>query len=116
MADASARMIEVAVVYALPHEQRVWRGLMPQGATVQAALRASGLLDQYPTVEKLIRAKGNVGIFGKPVKLDAQLKAHDRVEVYRPLAVDPKEARRRRAGLRGAKSNAKSSAVPPAVR
>jgi len=58
---------------------------LPEGATVRDALLAAGM-----TAEK-------VGIFGKLVKLETRLADGDRVEIYRPLAVDPKEARRRRA-------------------
>ena len=58
---------------------------LPAGATVRDALAASGL-------------EGHAcGIFGKRVALDRKLAEGDRVEIYRPLAMDPKEARRRRA-------------------
>ena len=58
---------------------------LPAGATVRDALAASGL-------------EGHAcGIFGKRVTLDRKLAEGDRVEIYRPLALDPKEARRRRA-------------------
>lgn len=58
---------------------------LPAGATVRDALAASGL-------------EGHAcGIFGKRVTLDRKLAEGDRVEVYRPLALDPKEARRQRA-------------------
>ena len=58
---------------------------LPAGATVRDALAASGL--EGPAC----------GIFGKRVALDRKLAEGDRVEIYRPLALDPKEARRRRA-------------------
>lgn len=58
---------------------------LPAGATVRDALAASGL------------AGHACGIFGKRVALDRKLAEGDRVEIYRPLALDPKEARRRRA-------------------
>lgn len=58
---------------------------LPDGATVRDALAASGM-------------KGSqVGIFGRKVSIDTRLADGDRVEIYRPLAMDPKEARRRRA-------------------
>ncbi|HVJ12763.1 MAG TPA: RnfH family protein [Burkholderiales bacterium] len=62
---------------------------LPAGATVRDALAASGYelsLEGQPC-----------GIFGKRVALDRKLAEGDRVEVYRPLAMDPKEARRQRA-------------------
>ena len=58
---------------------------LPAGATVRDALAASGLGGQA------------FGIFGKRVELDHRLADGDRVEIYRPLAMDPKEARRQRA-------------------
>ena len=58
---------------------------LPAGATVRDALAASGL-DGHAC-----------GIFGKRVALDRKLADGDRVEIYRPLAMDPKEARRQRA-------------------
>ena len=58
---------------------------LPAGATVRDALAASGF-------------EGHAfGIFGERVALDHRLADGDRVEIYRPLAMDPKEARRRRA-------------------
>ena len=58
---------------------------LPAGATVRDALAAAGLEGQA------------FGIFGKRVELDHRLADGDRVEIYRPLAMDPKEARRQRA-------------------
>ena len=62
---------------------------LPAGATVRDALAASGFEP---------RLEGHAfGIFGKRVELDRRLNDGDRVEIYRPLVLDPKEARRRRA-------------------
>lgn len=78
--------MRVELVYALP-ERAEHRTLdLPPGATARDALDAAGLTDVHA-----------VGVFGKRVPLDQTLREGDRVEVYRPLAVDPKEARRRRA-------------------
>ena len=41
--------------------------------------------------------RGRIGVFGKTVNPDTRLSDGDRVEIYRSLALDPKEARRRRA-------------------
>jgi len=77
--------LKVEVVYARPDGAQAVDVRLAEGATVRDALAASGL-------------KGNqVGIFGKRVTLDTRLADGDRVEIYRPLAIDPKEARRRRA-------------------
>jgi uncharacterized protein len=83
--------MKVEVVDARPGAARVVKVDLPAGATVRDALAASGL-------------EGNTaGIFGKRAALDQPLKDGDRVEIYRPLAIDPKEARRRRARPRSAK-------------
>jgi len=87
--------IDIEVVYALPAEQKLLTVRVGADATVGQAIRASGLLECYPELE-LMQVK--VGIFGKIVALDRRLRAGDRIEIYRPLTVDPKDARRRRAG------------------
>ena len=94
--------IEVEVVYALPAEQAVMRLRLAAGATVLQAIQQSGLLVRYP---QIVRATARVGVFGKIVALDARLSGGDRVEIYRPLTVDPKEARRRRVKLRISKKS-----------
>jgi uncharacterized protein len=86
--------IEVAVVYALAAEQALVQVTLPPGATVQAAIAASGLASRY---REITQTPLQVGVFGKRVTLDTPLRGGDRVEIYRPLTVDPKEARRRRA-------------------
>ncbi|MCB1907450.1 MAG: RnfH family protein [Rhodocyclaceae bacterium] len=87
--------IDIEVVYALPQRQEVVRLKLAEGATVQQAIDASGLLQRHPELEPGKRNK--VGIFAKLTKLDAPLRDRDRVEIYRPLIADPKEVRRRRA-------------------
>jgi putative ubiquitin-RnfH superfamily antitoxin RatB of RatAB toxin-antitoxin module len=80
--------VRVEVVYALPRRQeRVQLDLAP-GCTVQDAIQASGLAQIEP---------GRVGVWGRPVSLQTRLCEQDRVEIYRPLIADPKEARRKRA-------------------
>jgi putative ubiquitin-RnfH superfamily antitoxin RatB of RatAB toxin-antitoxin module len=66
---------------------------LPAGATVGDALRQSGLLERHSEIE-LDSLK--VGVWGKLRPLTDVLRDGDRVEVYRPLKVDPKEARRQR--------------------
>ncbi|MCU7844712.1 MAG: RnfH family protein [Candidatus Thiodiazotropha sp. (ex Monitilora ramsayi)] len=62
--------------------------------TAQQAIEKSGILDRFPEID----LKSNkIGIFGKAAKLDAELADGDRVEIYRPLIADPKEARKKRA-------------------
>jgi putative ubiquitin-RnfH superfamily antitoxin RatB of RatAB toxin-antitoxin module len=66
---------------------------LPGGATVADALRASGLLGRHGLVADVSLA---VGVWGRLRALDSPLRDADRVEVYRGLLVDPKEARRQR--------------------
>ncbi len=86
--------INVEVVYALPHEQALLKVKVPQGSTVQDAIRLSGVLEKHPEIDL---SKNKLGIFGKLSKPDAVLRDRDRVEIYRPLIADPKEIRRQRA-------------------
>ena len=89
----AAGEIEVEVVYALPHEQALVRVRLPPGATVAAAISASGLPQRYPQID---RVPLRVGVFGELTGLAAPLNDGERVEIYRPLTVDPKAARHRR--------------------
>jgi putative ubiquitin-RnfH superfamily antitoxin RatB of RatAB toxin-antitoxin module len=82
--------MKIEVVYALPENARALSVELAPGATVQDALAASGFRIQNHAV----------GIFGKRVALEHPLADGDRVEIYRPLAMDPKEARKRRAQKR----------------
>lgn len=88
------REVTVEVVYALPDRQTLLTLTVPAGATVREALVLSGLPAIYPEIDS---ARNRIGIFGKRVPPDTRLNNGDRVEIYRPLTVDPKEARRRRA-------------------
>jgi len=86
--------IVVEVVYALPEKQYLQRVTLEDGATVEEAIRASGLLALRSDIDL---AKNKVGIYSRPVKLADNVKDGDRVEIYRPLIADPKELRRQRA-------------------
>jgi uncharacterized protein len=84
--------IRVEVVYALPQGEESANVALAAGATAAQAVRASGILARHPDIEPL-----RLGIYGRVVSGDTALADGDRVEIYRPLVVDPKEARRRRA-------------------
>jgi putative ubiquitin-RnfH superfamily antitoxin RatB of RatAB toxin-antitoxin module len=92
MSDA---LIEVEVAYATSGEQIIVALKLPEGATVEEAIKASGLRACFPEIDQ---AQLQAGIFGRVCTLDQRLKQADRVEIYRPLKHDPKEARRQRAG------------------
>ena len=66
-------------------------------ATVLDAIRASGVLVRFAQIDISTQS---VGVWGRRCALDTALAEGDRVEIYRPLATDPKEARRRRAARR----------------
>lgn len=87
-------MIEVEVIYALPEKQCLVSLSLPCGSTVQQAIVASGLLATMPDGHL---TSVEAGIFGKPVGLTHVLEPGDRVEIYRPLQVDPRRARQLRA-------------------
>ena len=89
-----SEMINVEIVYALPHEQALLKLKLPAGATVAEAVRASGIAEKHPEIDL---AQNKLGIFGKLTKADTVLRDRDRVEIYRPLVADPKEIRRKRA-------------------
>ena len=79
------------------------------GATVAALIDASGLAARYPLFDF---AQAQVGIWGKLVPRDTLARAHDRIEIYRPLLVDPKVARARRAQKRNKKRPAGAGSAP----
>jgi hypothetical protein len=90
-------LIRVELAHALPHVQRLVALELPSGATVREALNASGLLKRVPAAE---RARLRYGIYGGPAGLERRLRDGDRIDILRPLAMDPKEARRLRARRR----------------
>ncbi len=90
--------IHAEVVYALPEKQYLRKVTLPENATVQQAIDASGLLTLRTDIDL---AKNKVGIYSRPVKLSDAVQEGDRVEIYRPLIADPKELRRMRAEQSG---------------
>lgn len=86
--------LTVEVVLALPDRQLLRRVSLPAGATVAAAIAAAGFENEYPGVVEQDR----IGIFSRRATLQQPVREGDRIEIYRPLALDPKDARRRRAG------------------
>lgn len=91
-----AKLIKLEVVYALPNEQTLLAFSAPQDISIKEAIKISGILKQHPDIDL---ANQQVGIFSKRILNidDHALEDGDRIEIYRPLQVDPKEARRRRA-------------------
>ena len=90
-------MIHIEVVYALRDEQALIALEVPEGVTARQAVERSGLAARFPEIDP---ARVKLGIFGCVTSADTILRDGDRVEVYRPLEADPKDARRTRAGPR----------------
>ncbi len=102
MGEAGPR---VDVVYALPDRQRLVTLALPlTGLTAQAAVEQSGLLDEFPELRERTLV---LGVFGAACAADRPLRDRDRVEIYRPLRVDPRAQRRERAA--GKSRSAKKS-------
>jgi putative ubiquitin-RnfH superfamily antitoxin RatB of RatAB toxin-antitoxin module len=91
IAEAS---IKVEVAFARPDEQMLVSVTGAEGITVREAIERSGILGRCPEIDLAVN---KVGIFGKVARLDQGLRAGDRVEIYRPLIADPKQARKKRA-------------------
>lgn len=99
MSDIETIAVEVA--YALPDKQKIVSLLVEPGTTALQAVKKSGIVDLFPEIDV---ENSKMGIFGQSLGTkglqkahEHQLKAGDRVEIYRPLIADPKEVRRRRA-------------------
>ena len=88
-----AEVIQVEMAYAEPSRQFLRRMELRAGATVAEAIEASGVAREFGIDSGMLDA----GIWSRPVRRDRVLADGDRVELYRPLRIDPKEARRRRA-------------------
>jgi hypothetical protein len=91
-------MLKLEVVYATPERQARYPLELEEGATVREAIERSGVLGAFPEIDL---GRNRIGIRGRLVSLGARLADGDRVEILRPLAADPKEARRRRAARKG---------------
>lgn len=91
--DAANEQINVSVCYATDTVEFLQALRLDAGATIADALNVSGLALAVPEIDLETMV---VGVYGKKKPRDTVLREHDRVEVYRPLIADPKNARRRR--------------------
>jgi putative ubiquitin-RnfH superfamily antitoxin RatB of RatAB toxin-antitoxin module len=84
--------MQIGVAYSEPSQQ-IWLNIeVPDCATVKDAIDRSGILKLFPHIDL---ESQKVGVFGKLVKLDAGLRAGDRIEIYRPIICDPQTVPRR---------------------
>ena len=90
-------MPEIEVAYGTADAQVLYRLNLADGCTAREAVRLSPLAADFPDAD----LNAPLGIFGRQVKDDTVLQNGDRVELYRPLKADPKEARRRRVAQKG---------------
>lgn len=88
--------ITVEVAYATPDKQKILAFEVEEGTTVFQGAELSGIVNEFP---EIVLAESKMGIFGKGVRNPQEevLRADDRVEIYRPLIIDPKAARANRA-------------------
>ena len=87
--------ISVEVAYALPEKQRIVKLDVTPGTTALEAVTLSRLDEVFD--ELVVGSDLKIGVWGKAATADRVLAAGERVEIYRPLLVDPKEARKARA-------------------
>ena len=88
--------VKVEVAYATPEEQKIIAVDILVGTSMYDAVVQSGITDIFPQINI---DTDKMGIFGKAVKnpKDHEMREGDRVEIYRPLIIDPKQARLNRA-------------------
>jgi len=90
-------VLSVSVVYLRPGLAFERQLVLPPGSTIGAAIDASGVRAEVP---ELAAGALALGVFSQPKSLADRLLDGDRIEIYRPLCIDPKEARRIRAAIR----------------
>lgn len=86
--------VEIEVVYGRPDKQVLLSLAVPAGSTLEESIKLSGITTHFP---EIIPSDAKVGIFSRPEKLSTEVKAGDRIEIYRSLTADPKEMRKLRA-------------------
>ncbi len=87
-------MISVEIVFALPTKATTLTVEVTQGTTAEQAVIQSGIIDKCPEIDPTALT---LGVWNRTVKAHYELKDGDRIEIYRPLIADPKDARRKRA-------------------
>ncbi len=88
--------MQVEIAFARPDQQLLLTVQVPEGATVARVIDASGLARQFPDEDLAVL---QAGIWGRPAGRDRVVREGERVELYRPLEMDPREARRLKAGV-----------------
>jgi uncharacterized protein len=94
MPSRAGDLVTVEVAYALPGQQLILPVSVEPGTSLRQAIERSGILGRFPEID-LQRQK--IGVFGQVRNPEAPVADGDRIEIYRSLVADPREARRRRA-------------------
>lgn len=99
VAERHTPVLVVEVAFALPHKQRIVALTVPEGTTALEAVEKADLPRFFPDLSAESFLQATLGVFGKVIREPSAhpLRQGERVEVYRPLAVDPKVARLARA-------------------
>lgn len=92
--NSTSKKITIEVIYALPNKQEIISLEVDNSCTVEQVIKLSKVLETYPELDF---ENIQVGIFSKKCKLTDNLHDFDRIEIYRPLIIDPKQARKNRA-------------------
>ncbi len=89
-------MIRIEVAYALPERQMIIALEVDDNCSILAAVQRSGITREFPDIDL---ESARYGVFGTPVPDPAThlVRAGDRIEIYRPLLIDPKAVRKQRA-------------------
>jgi putative ubiquitin-RnfH superfamily antitoxin RatB of RatAB toxin-antitoxin module len=90
----SPKQFVIEVAYALPDQQTLIAVTVEAGCTIEAAIDRSGILERHPEINL---SQQKIGIFSKVRQLSDVVNEGDRIEIYRGLTIDPKDARRQRA-------------------
>lgn len=89
-----ASLINIEVIYASKEQQLLLTLQVPAGSTIMQAIELSGIRTHFPEINL---DKQKVGVFSKKRELIDVVQAGERIEIYRPLTIDPKDARRAKA-------------------
>ena len=87
-------MITIPIVYSTPTKQTEIPLTVEKNCSIALAIARSKIMAQFPEIKL---SENKIGIFGKLVTLDTIVADGDRIEIYRPLTIDPKELRRAKA-------------------
>lgn len=85
------QIMEIEIAYARPEQQRIVRLQVPVGSSVRQVLLQSGLGDEFAEIDI---QHCPIGVFGREITDDYVIRAGDRIEIYRPLEREPRDARR----------------------